>query len=245
MTKEDLRRKVWTRLKLAGVLSFPRSERRVPNFAGFERAADLLSELTLWKRARSIKISADAPQISLRRRALREGKTLYVPVPRLRGHQCFVEIDPEKLGKQALRAVSVSGALRLGKLVAPHQLQPIDLIICGSVAVTRQGARLGVGGGYSDLEYAILRKEGKIREYTPILTTVHPLQIIEDRVPMRAHDVPVDFLVTPDHVIAAPSLHPRPRGILWDLLAEDRIRAIPALQRGRPEARSAPTPRQL
>ncbi|HVM97317.1 MAG TPA: hypothetical protein VMT89_13065 [Candidatus Acidoferrales bacterium] len=95
------------------------------------------------------------------------------------------------------------------------------------------------------MEYALLRGEGKIREYTPILTTVHPLQIIDDRLPMRGHDIPVDFVVTPDQVIAAPSLHPRPRGILWDLLAEEKIRAIPALRRGRREVRGAPTPRQL
>lgn len=244
MTKDDLRRKVWTRLKLAGALRFPGIERRVPNFAGSERAGNLLSELTLWRRAKVVKMSADAPQAGLRRRALQEGKVLYLPVPRLRGYQCFVEVDPEKLGTRGRRATSITGALRLGRLVAPHQMQAIDLIVCGSVAVTRQGARLGAGGGYGDLEYALLRKEARVREYTPILTTVHSLQILEDRVPMRAHDVPVDFLVTPEQVIAAPSLHPRPRGILWDLLAEDQIRSIPSLQRSRRETQGASTPRQ-
>jgi len=244
MTKDDLRRKVWMRLKLAGALRFPGIEQRVPNFASSERAADLLSELTLWRRAKVVKMSADAPQAGLRRRALQEGKILYLPVPRLRGYQCFVEVDPAKLGRRASRAVSMTGALRMGRVVAAHQMQAIDLIVCGSVAVTRQGARLGVGGGYGDLEYALLRKEGRVREYTPILTTVHSLQVLEDRVPMRAHDVPVDFLVTPEQVIAAPSLHPRPRGILWDLLAEEQIRSIPSLQRSRREPQGASTPRQ-
>jgi len=128
--------------------------------------------------------------------------------------------------------------------VAIHEMRTIDLMVLGAVAVTRQGARLGKGGGFADLEYALLRKEGKIREYTPIVTTVHPLQIVEERIPMRSHDTPVDFIVTPDQVIAAPSLHPRPRGIHWELLSEERILAIPVLRKGRREVRGT-TPRQL
>ena len=244
MTKDDLRRRVWTRLKLAGAIRFPWIDGRIPNFVGAERAAALLSELTLWKRARAIKLGTDAPQFSVRRAALRQGKVVYVPVPFLRGDKCFIELDPEKLGRHAASTMSFRGALRYGRLVAPPEMPAIDLIVCGSMAVTRQGARLGGGGGLCDLEYALLRADAKVREYTPILTTVHPLQIVEDRIPMRGHDLPVDFVVTPEHVIAAPSLHPRPRGILWELLEEDRIRAIPALRRGRREVR-APSPRQL
>ncbi|MBI4515476.1 MAG: 5-formyltetrahydrofolate cyclo-ligase [Deltaproteobacteria bacterium] len=233
------------RLKLASALRFPAQEGRVPNFVGAERAAVLLSELTLWKRAKAVKVSSDAPQWGVRYFALRQGKILYLPVPHLRGDKCFVEIDPERLGARALRALSLRGALRFGRLVAPHEMQPVELIVCGSMAVTRQGGRLGSGGGYCDLEYALLRKDGKVREYTPILTTVHPLQVVDDRIPMRGHDLPVDFLVTPEQVIAAPSLHPRPRGIIWDLLAEEKIRAIPALRRGRRESRGAETPRRF
>jgi 5-formyltetrahydrofolate cyclo-ligase len=245
MTKDEIRRKVLTRLKLAGVIRFPASAGRVPNFSGAEQAATLLSELTLWKRATALKIGTDAPQWAVRHLALRQGKLVYLPVPHLRRDRCFIELDPDRLGARALRTLSVTGALKFGRLVAPHEMRSIDLIVCGSVAVTRQGARLGAGGGFCDLEYALLRKEGKVREYTPILTTLHPLQVVEDRIPMRGHDLPVDFLITPDHVIAAPSLHPRPRGIIWDLLAEDRIRAIPALRRGRVEVRGTPTPRTL
>jgi 5-formyltetrahydrofolate cyclo-ligase len=245
MTKDDLRRKVWTRLKLAGVARFPWIEGRIPNFVGADRAAALLSDLTLWKRARAIKASTDAPQLSVRRAALQQGKVVYLPVPHLWGDRCFIELDPEKLGHRISRVLSIRGATQYGRFIAPHEMPAIDLIVCGSLVVSRQGARLGMGGGYCDLEYGLLRADGKVREYTPILTTVHPLQVLEDRIPMRAHDVPVDFLITPDQVIAAPSLHPRPRGILWDLLPDEKIRAIPALRRERRDVRGTPTPRQL
>jgi hypothetical protein len=56
-------------------------------------------------------------------------------------------------------------ALREGKRV----------YMAGSVAVNRAGARVGKGGGYSDLEYAIGREVGCIDGETRIATTVHAL----------------------------------------------------------------------
>ena len=149
---------------------------------------------------------------------------------------------PGKARGALLARSSLRTALQFGRLMAPHEMRPVDLVFVGSVAVTRQGARLGSGDGYCDLEYALLRHEGKVREYTPILTTVHPLQIVDDRIPMRAHDMPVDFLVTPEQVMAAPTLYPRPRGILWDLLPDERIRSIPVLRKGRRDSRGSLTP---
>lgn len=245
MTKDEIRQRVRTRLLLAEVARFPVVEARIPNFVGAERAAALVCGLPIWKRAKAIKVNSDAPQIPILRAALRERKIVYVALPRLGSERCFAELDPERLGAKIARVGSIKGALQFGRLTAPHDMQSVDLVVCGSVAVNRQGARLGRGGGYGDLEYALLRHEGKIREYTPILTTVHPLQIIDDRLPMRGHDIPVDFLITPDHVIAAPSLHPRPRGVIWEILQEERIRSIPLLRKGRPAFRNAPSPRRL
>lgn len=245
MTKDEIRHKVRTRLHLTGAARFPALHGYVPNFVGAERAARLVCELPMWRRAKVVKVDADAPLLPLRRAALLEGKTVYVAIPRLRGERCFVELDAERLGTRLPRALSVRGALQHGRLVAPPELRPVDLIICGSVAVTRQGARVGRGGGFADLEYALLRMEGKIREYTPILTTVHPVQILEERLPMRGHDIPIDFVVTPDQVIAAPSLHPRPRGIIWEILHEEQIQAVPALRKGRRALLSAQSPRRL
>ena len=245
MTKDEIRQKVRTRLKLAGVARFPGVEALVPNFAGAERAAQLLWELPMWKRARAVKLNCDAPQLAIWRAALRDDKIVYVALPRLRSERCFIELDPEKLGGKLVRVTSIKGAMQFGHLLAPHEMRPVDLIVCGSLAVTRQGARVGRGGGYGDLEYALLRTEGKVREYTPIVTTVHPLQIVDERLPMRGHDFPVDFLITPDQVIAAPSLHPRPRGVIWEILHEDKIASIPLLRKGRREVRGAPSPRQL
>jgi 5-formyltetrahydrofolate cyclo-ligase len=245
MTKDDIRHKVYVRLAQAGEIRFPHGLARVPNFSGADRATALLCELPMWKRARVVKVSCDAPLLAVRRVALAEHKLLYLAVPGLRGDRCFVELDAAKLGPRALQAASIPGALRFGRLVGPQDMRPVDAIVCGSVAVTRQGARVGRGGGYDDLEYGLLRTEGKVREYTPILTTVHPLQLVEERIPMRGHDIPVDFVITPEHVLAAPSVHPRPRGVIWDILPESKILAIPLLRRSRRYARSSPSPRLI
>ena len=53
------------------------------------------------------------------------------------------------------------------------ELQPVDLVVCGSVAVNREGARVGKGGGFSDLELALLVEAGLIGPETVVATTVH------------------------------------------------------------------------
>jgi len=246
MTKEDLRRKVWQLLEHNAVQRFPGTHGRIPNFIGSERAAARLAELAVWKKARTIKMNPDAPQLAVRRLALAEGKILYMAVPRLRAEKCFIELDPQRFPKGVLPSASIAAAAKYGRPVAPREMRPVDLIVCGSVGVARDGARIGKGGGYCDLEYGILREEGKVRDSTPILTTVHPLQILPDRIGMLPHDLPVDFLVTPTDVIATRPTHPRPRGIYWDLLRPLKINAIPLLRkRLKRGSTGAPSPRRI
>ena len=70
-----------------------------------------------------------------------------------------------------------------------------------------------------------------MRELTPIISTIHPLQLVLSKIPMLPHDVPVDFIVTPTDVIATRSIYPRPRGIYWNLLRTTNLNAIPILRR--------------
>lgn len=242
MTKEEIRKAVWNLLRRTGTLRFPGAQARIPNFAEAERAASLLSELAVWRRARAVKVSLDAPQLFVRRRAIADGKVLYVTLPNLRAERCFVELDPDSPHARETLGASLAAACRHGRLVAPRDMRPIDLIVCGSVAVSRTGTRVGKGGGYVDLEYALLREEGKVRETTPIATTVHPLQIVAETVATYAHDIPVDFLVTPSDVIAARPGRARPRGIYWDLLRQTKINNIPLLRKRLSQLRRAGRP---
>lgn len=229
--KAEIRATIWHLMVQQGVVKFPGAQGKIPNFVGADAAAKLLRELTVWRKAQVVKITSDAPQLPVRRAALADGKLLYMAVPQLKAEKCFVELDPHKLGSRALLTASIRSALKYGRLVAPREMRHSDLIVCGSVAASRDGARIGKGGGFSDLEYGLLREEGKVRELTPIVTTIHPLQLVLYKIPMFPYDLPVDFLVTPKEVIATRSVYPRPRGIYWDLLRVMRINAIPILRK--------------
>jgi 5-formyltetrahydrofolate cyclo-ligase len=102
------------------------------------------------------------------------------------------------------------------------------LVICGSVAVNRAGARLGKGAGYSDIEVALLQEAGLIGPNTTIVTTVHPLQVVDTDLPETAHDFSVDLIVTTSEVITCGPAR-RPPGIIWEHLSPEKIAAIPPL----------------
>jgi 5-formyltetrahydrofolate cyclo-ligase len=232
-----LRERVWALLERRGLGRFPLPlTDRIPNFAGASEAADLLARLPEWRAARNLKCNPDAPQRAVRLRALREGKDVYVAVPRLAAARCFLHLDPRRLGDAMAGAATIKGAAALGVPIAPHQLPRIDLVVAGSVAVNRRGARVGKGGGYSDLEFALASELGAVDAQTTVVTTVHDLQVIGDAIPMASHDVPVDLVVTPTRVIPCRRTFTRPRRIEWDALTPQQVAAMPALARLRPAA---------
>lgn len=240
MDKQSIRERVWDDLEESGVARFPFPPHgRIPNFEDADRAAIRLAETDEWEQASAIKANPDSPQRPVRRRALADGKTVYVAVPRLRHEECFVRLDPTEIDDYD-RATTIKGAPELGEQVAPDAMEHVDLIVSGSVAVTEDGARIGKGEGYSDLEFAILRELDLVDDGTTVVTTVHERQVVEDEIRPDAHDVPMDLLVTPKRVLRCDSPFERPAGIDWDVLPDEKIDAIPILQRFRAGDRERP-----
>ena len=236
MDKTDIRESVWDELEATGTARFPFPPHgRIPNFADAATAADRLAETPEWAAATTVKANPDAPQLPVRRRALREGKTVYMAVPRVRDEKCFYKLDPSRLDDDALdSAPTVSHVATYADQVGPDDVPTIDLVVSGSVAVTERGARIGKGEGFSDLEYAVLLGLGAVDETTTIATTVHELQVREDAPAPDAHDVPMDLVVTPDRTIRTDTPYSRPSGIDWTALSDERIAEMPVLQRLRP-----------
>lgn len=203
---------------------------RIPNFVGAEAAAARLAETEEWRKAQVLKCNPDSPQTQVRKRALQDGKTTYMAVPRLADPKPFWCLDPDELTVPPHKAASIKGAAANGRPVSIDEMDEIDLIVCGSVAVARSGARLGKGGGYSDLEFAIAVEAGLVSDGTVIATTVHASQILVDPViPVTDHDFGVDLIVTEDEVIRTDTSIRRPTGIIESHLDDSRRTSIPVL----------------
>jgi len=242
MDKQTIRETVWDALEERGIARFPFPPHdRIPNFEGASEAAQRLTETAVWDAAETVKANPDSPQLPVRRAALRAGKTVYMAVPRLRDERCFYELDPDELD-DIEAAPAISNVADHARQVGPEAVGSVGLVVSGSVAVTEDGARIGKGEGYSDLEYAVLRELGLVDETTPVVTTVHELQIVggpggvvDTSVPVDDHDVPMDWVVTPERTVETETTHTTPAGVDWDALSTDRIDEIPVLSTRRPD----------
>jgi 5-formyltetrahydrofolate cyclo-ligase len=164
----------------------------------------------------------------VRARTLGEGKLLYMAVPKLAKAKPFYLLDPATLSVPPEEAASKNVAARIARQVGVDEMRPVDLIVCGSVAVNRRGVRLGKGAGYSDIEVALLQEAGLIGPATTIVTTVHSLQVVDDELPETDHNFSVDVIVTPNDVIRCANPR-RPQGLVWADLSAEKIAAIPVL----------------
>ncbi|CAI8022945.1 5-formyltetrahydrofolate cyclo-ligase-like protein COG0212 [Geodia barretti] len=220
--KWAIREDVWTALETARVVRGKSVHDKIPHFIGCGVAASLATELPEWEAARAIKSNPDQAQRPLRQLALEQGKLLYMAVPRLRDERVFIELDPTRPEVEPAKAATISGAFQVGR----------------SVAVNRQGVRVGKGGGYADLEYGLAAAAGVVHPDTPVISTVHAMQVLDEDLPYTQHDVPLAVVITPDAIIrcnAGGAALPRPTGIYWDDLDERKIRSIPLLARLRAE----------
>ncbi|PPK68066.1 5-formyltetrahydrofolate cyclo-ligase [Actinokineospora auranticolor] len=199
---------------------------------GFRTSSVLTSlptGLPVWRDARVVKATPDKAQVSVTVRALREGKVVYLAVPKLAGTKPFYLLDPRRLPVPPEEAAVPKIAARVAPAVEVDALDPVDLAVCGSVAVSRGGVRVGKGAGYADLELALLGEAGLIGADTVIATTVHDLQVIDGDLPETEHDFGIDLIVTPTRTITCDAPRRRP-GLLWEHLTTDKIAAIPALE---------------
>ncbi|HEY8132909.1 MAG TPA: 5-formyltetrahydrofolate cyclo-ligase [Thermoanaerobaculia bacterium] len=224
-SKRAARKWVWDALEGERVARFPfPPQGRIPNFAGAREAAERLFDSDLVQGVRRIKVNPDAPQRYVRELALRHGMTVVVATPRLRGgFREFSQIPESEIP----RAASLSRGSEFAREVPLRRLRPVDLIVVGSVAATRDGHRCGKGEGYADIEFAILRELG--HPPVKIVTTVHPLQIV-DGFPPDEHDLPVSAIVTPDELIRVRKPPRAPSRIRWESLTEADLEAMPVLK---------------
>jgi 5-formyltetrahydrofolate cyclo-ligase len=225
--KQAIRERVWSLLEVRQVVA-PGVHGRIPAFHGADEAADRLATHSAWRSAQVIKAVPDTAQLPVRARALAAGKLVYMAVPRLADEFPFYLLDPRNLTVPPAEAAAKEVAARNARKVSVADMQPVDLVICGSVVVNRGGVRLGKGAGYSDIEIALLQEAGLIGPATTIVTTVHSLQVVDEPLPETEHDFSVDLIITPEEIIQCGPPR-RPRGLVWEHLSPEKIASIPVL----------------
>ena len=107
--------------------------------------------------------------------ALKDGKKVLIPKTYPKGRMDFVVYNPQQLVKTSFGLLEPQGDLEV------VDVSQIDLIHVPGLAFTREGYRIGYGGGYYD------RYLEHFSGHT--LSTVYPCQI-RDFIP-EDHDIPV------------------------------------------------------
>lgn len=232
--KDILRSDIWGQLVQQGAaVSEPYGH--IPNFVGADKAAERLASLPVWQAAKILKCNPDTVQAPVRLRALQDGKLVYMAVPRLAQERCFIELKPADLMARGIEFSQVAthqGAMQHGRPVALEEMQPIDLVVTGCVAVSRAGGRTGKGAGFADLEMGMLRQIGLIRADTPVVTTVHAIQVVDNSyLPMLSHDWKLTWIVTPDEAIETKFNRPQPTGLEWEKVLPEQLEQIPVLRK--------------
>lgn len=205
--KQAIRQQVWDLLEQHGAAP-PGVHGHIPDFVGAEAAAQQLTRLPEWQQARVIMANPDRAQLPVRIAALNAGKLVYMAVPRLAGPKPCYRLDPTELNAPYDQAATSDGAAHHAPTVDVNEMQPVDLIICGSVAVNHNGARLGKGAGYTDAEVALLIAGGLARRHTPVITTIHELQIMKDAIPLTETDAVLDAFVTSEVAFRTTGMNP-------------------------------------
>ncbi|KAG8508367.1 Methenyltetrahydrofolate synthase domain-containing protein, partial [Galemys pyrenaicus] len=223
----------------------PQKHARFLVLDGSHLAGQNLRGLEVFSRSQEVKVDPDKPLEGVRLLALQSKKTLLVPTPRLRTGLFNRIAPPPGATKDTLRkcATSQVGARRCPGASRPARSTrgrvplgldsrvAVDLVVVGSVAVSEKGWRIGKGEGYADLEYAMMVSMGAAGPDTPVVTIVHDCQVVD--IPeglLEDHDLSVDYILTPTHVVATGRQRPQPTGITWSKVGPGPGLDVPALR---------------
>ncbi|XP_037821571.1 methenyltetrahydrofolate synthase domain-containing protein-like [Lucilia sericata] len=233
-TKRSLRVQTWKKLQenKFGV-PFNAIFNRIPGFVDNDKAAALLAETEEFKNAKEIKILIDRALYAAKLQTLLAGKNLYLPgTSDSKALYLKVDVPADATEEQKTEILNVRNVEKHRTEISLENKVELDMVIIGSVVVSRDGYRIGRGNGFNDLDIGLLKEVGSITDKTVIATMVHDAQVV-DNLPInlfQKYDSPVDMIITPTEVIRVAKRLPRPAGIFWELLSERRLKIIPVLQ---------------
>lgn len=184
MDKESLRKGM-----IAALIKIPLLKRKKINYQLHAQ----LFESNFWKNAKVIGITLSQElewdTYTVVRKAWKEGKKVCVPktIPQTKELHFYQidNFDQVESGFFDIEEPIPSRCKRVDALA-------IDLLIVPGVVFTKEGYRIGFGGGYYDRF---------LKEYTgTTLSLVHSKQLMNN-MPIEPHDIPVQYLITENEII--------------------------------------------
>lgn len=201
----------------------------IADFEGSEACAAQLRQFESWKRSDLLFITPDNSTEAARRFAIADGKRLLMTTYGIR--RGFLLLEPGRVspGEEGYAATldGMDALARPVSLAEIAELGRVGLLVTGGSAVNLEGLRIGKGHGYFDLEWAILSEVGAVDDASEIVDVVHDCQVVDVHIEPAAHDVRVDWVLTPTRSlrIEGPG---RPLGrVLWDLVAGSEFEHLP------------------
>ncbi|XP_017081716.1 methenyltetrahydrofolate synthase domain-containing protein [Drosophila eugracilis] len=233
-TKRSLRVQTWKKIQEGKVgIGFNNIFNRIPSFVDADKAVALLINEEEFKKAQHIKVNIDRALHEFKEQALLADKSVYLPSTRDSTALCLkVDVSADATEEQKKDALRVQDIQKFRKEIGLDSGLKLDIVVIGSVVVSREGYRIGRGNGFADLDIGLLIELGAITPQTVIVTIVHDVQVV-DSLPLnlfQKYDAPVDIIVTPTEVIRVSKRLPRPKGVFWEILSERRLKILPVLQ---------------
>lgn len=231
---QDYRDRIWQTLERVG-----RPDSRfhwdfssfIADFEGNDTATARVLELDVWKGADLVFITPDNSTELLRREAMRAGKTLIVTTYGIR--RGFLRLDPSVVpADEVSYAATLDGLDRYATPVSLADLRalgPIPLLITGGSAVSINGIRFGKGHGYFDLEWAMLSEIGLTSADSAIIDIVHDDQVVDEVLTGERHDVPMDWIVTPERSIHIAQGERAPGKVFWEMIPGTEHEMLPPI----------------
>lgn len=233
-TKRSLRVQTWRKIQENNCgIGLNAIFNRIPGFVDSDKAVALLAGTEEFKKSQTIKVSIDRALQGAKLQALLDSKTLFLPGTRdSTALYLRVDVPDDATEERKKEILNVQDVQQNRTSISLDDKVTLDMIIIGSVLVSRDGYRIGRGNGFTDLDIGLLIEVGAITKDTIIATIVHDLQVV-DNLPtslFQKYDTPVDLIATPTEVIRVANRLPRPEGLFWELLSQRRLKIIPVLQ---------------
>lgn len=204
----------------------------IADFAGSERCVERVRGLPAWSRSAWLFITPDNSTELIRRAAMADGKPFLMTTYGIQ--RGFVALDPADVpGSDRSYAATLDGMDRFARPISLAGIREggrIGLLVTGASAVSRSGHRMGKGHGFFDLEWALLSEIGVTGQWSQIAAVVHDCQLVDLDVAATAHDVPVDWIITPTRTIRPGTLGRAPGRVHWALLRGTELAGVPPVR---------------